>query len=344
MPDARRLLRHMVELTFFDDLDQRNHLFTAKMNQIRTFGNTRLGTRLMIEHLMKQLLSPKDLARATGVSESSLKRWADSGRLECHRTAGGHRRIQLAEAVRFIRDSSISVVEPSLLGITMQRHPSEGSENSNEHFSELVLSGREEESIGFLSHEYLSGSSFASLCDGPVRHCLEQVGHAWARTTGNQEKNTRIAEEHRAVDIILQALQQLRRMVQSPETAPVAIGGAPSGDPYLVPSLCAALSLLGDGWRTANLGPSSPFEVLRTAAIRAKAKLVWVSVSVDSPDANLRQGLEMLSETMLGMNGSVIVGGRRLPDELTRGISGVHTATTMRELVLFSRGLRVPNS
>ena len=293
---------------------------------------------------MKQLLSPKDLARATGVSESSLKRWADSGRLECTRTAGGHRRIPLAEAVRFIRESSISVVDPSMLGITMQIRPVQSTDESNEYFSELVLSGREEEAIGYLSHEYLSGKSFASLCDGPVRHCLEQVGHAWAQTSDGQEKNLRIAEEHRSVDIILQALQQLRRMVQSPETAPVAIGGAPPGDPYLVPSLCAALSLLGDGWRTANLGPSSPFEVLRTAAVRAKAKLVWVSVSVESPEANIRQGLEMLSETMLGMNGSVVVGGRKLPEELTRGIPGVHAATTMREMVLFSRGLRVPNA
>jgi excisionase family DNA binding protein len=293
---------------------------------------------------MKQLLSPKDLARATGVSESSLKRWADSGRLECTRTAGGHRRIPLAEAVRFIRESSISVLDPSMLGITLQNRPVQSTEESNEYFSELVLSGREEEAIGYLSNEYLSGNGFASLCDGPVRHSLEQVGHAWARTSDGQEKNLRIAEEHRSVDIILQALQQLRRMVQSPETAPVAIGGAPPGDPYLVPSLCAALSLLGDGWRTANLGPSSPFEVLRTAAVRAKAKLVWVSISVESPEANIRQGLEMLSETMLGMNGSVVVGGRKLPEELTRGIPGVHTATTMREMVLFSRGLRVPHA
>ena len=145
-----------------------------------------------------------------------------------------------------------------MLGITTQSRPAKSIEESNEYFSEMVLSGREEEAIGYLSHEYLSGNSFASLCDGPVRHCLEQVGHAWAQTSDGQEKNLRIAEEHRSVDIILQALQQLRRMVQSPETAPVAIGGAPPGDPYLVPSLCAALSLLGDGWRTANLGPSSP--------------------------------------------------------------------------------------
>ena len=199
---------------------------------------------------MKQLLSPKDLARATGVSESSLKRWADSGRLECTRTAGGHRRIPLAEAVRFIRESSISVVDPSMLGITTQSRPVKSIEESNEYFSEMVLSGREEEAIGYLSHEYLSGNSFASLCDGPVRHCLEQVGHAWAQTSDGQEKNLRIAEEHRSVDIILQALQQLRRMCSLPRPLRSRLAG-PSGRPLFGAfPLCRTLALgrwLADG-------------------------------------------------------------------------------------------------
>jgi excisionase family DNA binding protein len=54
---------------------------------------------------MQNTLSPRELAAAVGVSESSLKRWADEGRVKVARTAGGHRRIELAEAVRFIRQS-----------------------------------------------------------------------------------------------------------------------------------------------------------------------------------------------------------------------------------------------
>ena len=123
-----------------------------------------------------------------------------------------------------------------MLGITTHSRPAKSIEESNEYFSEMVLSGREEEAIGYLSHEYLSGNSFASLCDGPVRHCLEQVGHAWAQTSDGQEKNLRIAEEHRSVDIILQALQQPRRMAVPRDRAGRDWQGPP-GDPYLVPSV-----------------------------------------------------------------------------------------------------------
>ena len=59
---------------------------------------------------MRHVLSPKELAQAIGVSESSLKRWADEGLLRATRTAGGHRRIPLAEAIRFLRDTQATLV------------------------------------------------------------------------------------------------------------------------------------------------------------------------------------------------------------------------------------------
>ena len=66
---------------------------------------------------MKSVLSPKELAAAVGVSESSLKRWADDGRINVHRTVGGHRRISLQEAVRFARAENLPVVRPEVLGL-----------------------------------------------------------------------------------------------------------------------------------------------------------------------------------------------------------------------------------
>ena len=57
-----------------------------------------------------RFLSPRQLAVAIGVSESSLKRWADDGRLAVERTAGGHRRIPLPEAVRWFPARSACAV------------------------------------------------------------------------------------------------------------------------------------------------------------------------------------------------------------------------------------------
>ena len=66
---------------------------------------------------MRKHTSPKQVARAIGVSESTLKRWCDSGLISMTKTAGGHRRIEIEAVVRFLRQSGRELVAPELLGL-----------------------------------------------------------------------------------------------------------------------------------------------------------------------------------------------------------------------------------
>ncbi len=43
----------------------------------------------------KRIYSSRELAQLWNLSESTIKRWTDTGKLQCHRTPGGHRRFQL---------------------------------------------------------------------------------------------------------------------------------------------------------------------------------------------------------------------------------------------------------
>lgn len=261
---------------------------------------------------MRALVSPKDLARAIGVSESSMKRWADSGLVTVSRTVGGHRRIALPEAVRFIRQIGATVVRPDVLGLTdLASLPRDWSgtvgRGSNEAFHVALERGEAATARGMIQSLYLGGMSIAQISDGPIRQAMNSIGELWL----HQEWG--IAVEHRASDICIQAINQLR-FLQPPsiEDAPIALGGAIEKDPYLLPSLMAAAVAGESGFRDVNLGPRTPISTLRTAAEHYRADLVWAAISVVEDAARTTESLASCSAFLAGRGIPMFAGGRMM--------------------------------
>ena len=213
--------------------------------------------------VIESFLTPRDLATAIGVSESSLKRWADEGFLQATRTAGGHRRISLSEAVRFIRETRCTVVRPDILGFGDVRFDARLEPGYAGHaLLEALERDDQKTARGLLLGEFLSGSSIAAILDGSLRVALEKIGERW------KDAPAGIVLEHRAVDTAVHALSTMRSAIPKPGAgAPCAVGGSPSGDPFVLPSLGAAIVLAEAGYVEMNLGAESPIEAMLPAAL-----------------------------------------------------------------------------
>lgn len=74
---------------------------------------------------MTRTISTSELAKALGISDSSVRRLVDSGELEIHRTQGGHRRIPIPEAIRYVRQTQSPVAVPELLGLSVDTQSSD---------------------------------------------------------------------------------------------------------------------------------------------------------------------------------------------------------------------------
>lgn len=293
---------------------------------------------------MKTSLSPKDLAAAVGVSESSLKRWADEGRLTVTRTAGGHRRIPIAEAVRFAREARMPILRPDILGLPQlaATKPITNRQAPDIALHEKLVEGDAAGVQAILLGLYLGGRCVAAIGDGPIHAAMTRIGERWRHGVEG------IYIEHRATDICIQAVSILRSLIARPpepgalspdqDTRPVALGGGPAHDPYILPSLLCAAVLDEVGLRAINLGPDTPADVLLAAADRHQPRLVWLTCSCDEakPDD---AALGKLAHDIAKRHATLVIGGRAFEAADQTPPDPAVYCQTLGELEKYTRGL-----
>lgn len=281
---------------------------------------------------MKTTLSPKELGEAIGVSESSLKRWADSGQLHVARTAGGHRRIELAEAIRFIRAAGFPIRTPALLGLPETTVAHDGAAPADA-FHQALQAGDVTIAESMLLGEYVRGGRIATMLDTTMAPAMRAIGHLW-----QQSDDHGIFVEHRATDICMRILQRIRGLMPNEPDAPVAVGCAPLDDQHALPSLMAATVLADEGWSALNLAALTPPAALACAAADSHASLVWLALSTgggDAPETALRAVRAALDANDCRV--PVIVGGAAAHALEPDRTDGVQVATSMTDLATLAR-------
>jgi excisionase family DNA binding protein len=284
----------------------------------------------------KPLLTPKELADAIGASESSLRRWVDNGRLRMSRTAGGHRRIPGEEAIRFIRQTGATLIHPHVLGLDDSMRQLADRKQVGSDADELfaALEGGNRQLVKSLVVSwYLEGRTLAELFDGPMRDAMHRVGELWSHDQRG------ILVEHRATEICLETLRELRSLLPAVSpTAPVALGGAPAGDPYLIPSLMTAMIFVEAGFNEHNYGGNTPLPLLADAVLYHRARFVWVSMSGAVAPGVLRPQIAELATRLSASDAHLVLGGRHA-DEVwpleNAAAPNVHVMRSRTELATF---------
>jgi excisionase family DNA binding protein len=281
------------------------------------------------------VLSTREVAEALGVSESSIKRWADEGILRASRTAGGHRRIARTEAIRFVRETRATVVRPQLLGLPEAgvAAADERAGDDAERFYRYLERGASAHARGLVLQLYLEGQSAAAIVDGSLRVALDRIGALW------RHRDDGVFCEHRATAICFEALQQLRLLLPAPEGAPLALGGAPAGDPYLLPSLAAATVLAAEGFEAVNLGADTPADAFERAAEKLSPRLIWISASSAPQPERTARDIASLARALAPGNVHVAVGGRAAATLPLPALPNLQVGGSMAELAAFARGL-----
>jgi excisionase family DNA binding protein len=250
------------------------------------------------------MLSTSDFAGAIGISESSVRRLADSGDLEIHRTRGGHRRIPVSEAIRYVRETGTRVLRPDVLGL-VELDDISAKKSDADRLLDALREGHASAVIGVMQSMYASGHSIAEICDGPIRDAMIAIGNRWP----SDKKSIFI--EHRATLLCVRALCQIRMAIPDPDDgAPTAMGAAPQDDPYLLPSLMVSLVLHDCGYEETNLGPNTPIDVLTDSVEDEKPSIVWLALTNPVRSRHQNREIDRLAATVQSYAGTFLIGGK----------------------------------
>lgn len=239
----------------------------------------------MMKTIRGKKLTSKEAARVLGVSEASVKRWADSGRLPTEKTAGGHRRFSPEDIAVMRRAAHEEVatgpeVQAKKSAPKRAARPASPPRLAASSVSSLVeatlgamLGGRDEELAALLVNLHLEGQTVGSIADQFVCAATRRVGELW------HAGEMSVAQEHVATHTATRALRSLETATGR-GAGPLALASSVEEDYHALPVKIAALTLEARGFEVFNLGVSTPFSALAEALEMFRPRLVCVSATV----------------------------------------------------------------
>lgn len=280
-------------------------------------------------------LSTLQTAEALGVSVSTVKRWVDEGVLPAHRTAGGHRKLLRAEVLALARQGDLPRGDLAAVSPVSARDPAVDLEAAMVGLGKALLEGQGAEVSAIIRHSYGSGVAVETLADHLIAPAMAKVGHDW------ETARIDVWQEHRGTQLCAAALYDLKNELEAraERNRPVAVGAAPEGDPYLLPTLLAQYVLLDAGWEAVNLGPNTPLPSLTKSLKELRPRLLWLSVSYLENKAAFIETYRELYRVAERQGVAVAVGGQALTGAIRAAIPYTTYGDGLSHLAAFARTL-----
>jgi methanogenic corrinoid protein MtbC1 len=267
---------------------------------------------------------------------STVKRWVDEGILPAHVTAGGHRKLLQAEVLTLVRQGNMPRSDHAVVGGMSPRgvSSSDPAAMSSALFDALV-GGNGPGARALVHRAYQSGVPIETLADVVIAPAMANVGHQW------ETARLDVWQEHRGTQLCAAALVELKRELESraERNRPVAVGAAPEGDHYALPTLLAQLVLLDAGWEAVNLGPNTPLASLTKAVTELRPRMVWLSASYLRSTAEFLGEYRDLYRESERQGVAVAVGGQALVEGIRSAMIYTTFGDGLSHLAAFARTL-----
>jgi excisionase family DNA binding protein len=232
------------------------------------------------------VLSSREVAQILKVNTSSVKRWADEGKLRCFRTTGGHRRFERVHVEYFRRN-----------------YQKQEGKVWHQSFLEVLIEGSQLEAESLLMAKRAELGRWEEVGDH-IGMMLHELGVRWS------EGEISMCQEHVASECLLRCINRILYLFPRSNNAPVCALASAPGDDHTLGLTISELILAEHGWNSMWLGRMCPVEMLEDVVKLPSVEMLALSGSVFSslPSA-LCDIVQTLGPTCTAHSTKLVLGG-----------------------------------
>jgi excisionase family DNA binding protein len=289
----------------------------------------------MKQELNPTYLSTAQVAEGLGIGVSTVKRWVEEGILPASKTAGGHRKLLLADVLEVARLNNLPARDLATLTEGARQKQRRDPSDLWKELHQALLKGDTIAVRAIIQGAYRKGLPIATVADDVIGPSMHRIGKDWE--TGSID----VMHEHRASQLCASVLFELKQVLETRarRQRPRAVGAAPEGDQSVLGTLLAQMVLLDNGWDAVNLGPNTPLKSLCLAVSELHPQLVWLSISHSVDIDSFRRDYVSLYRHTQAAGAAVVIGGRALSESIRAKLPYTAYGDGLTHLAAFAQSL-----
>lgn len=220
-----------------------------------------------------------EVADLIGVNVSTVKRWADSGKIDCYKTKGGHRKFHLKHLREFIKSdktSSVAIDLSNLVGNNKKLIEAINDSNTEvliDYSYKALINRGNYKFLSLMNSLLIKGYQYDYLFDQIIIPILEKIGKQWS--IGKLS----ITQEHMASEVIKKFIINIDESMNPNSRKHEVYCLTLVNDKHDLPIYMAENILnQSNTIKTYNLGPNLPVDDLISELNSRDPKLIFVSI------------------------------------------------------------------
>ena len=285
---------------------------------------------------MKSIYSTAEVAGLLSVNDSTIKRWSDTGSLQCIRTKGKHRRFSLASVMKFVQENNIQMPElASRIFKSPELHAQLIVGNNDPMVKEIqtaALEGDLDRCLTAFRISLTSQPDLLAFFSKTVFPPLVRIGKDW------EEGRISIDQEHLASGTLREALVLVQSDLHYKEpNGLTALCACYEGELHEIVLYCVSTYLTVQGWMVYHLGSDMPSRDLADAIRRREPDLAILSAAMIPDKWKFQNDISTVIEPAVRRaGGRLCIGGPQLRERFARKLKADFIIESIGEMAAVS--------